>query len=87
MVLIVQVAQAALPLLHIRVGVAVTLIALGVYKLIRRRHFRCGGVACLREVRPGNASPFFVQSGPDLGDGTGGNWARSVTDWRINQLR
>jgi hypothetical protein len=145
-VLIFQLAKVALPMLHIRVGVAVTLVALGVYKLIRSRHFRWGGmqagfcdltiwsflmasahgaglmvlpvvlagphahhmaaaprgnqrragnadpypgvlyrhrgggVARLREVRPGNASPVLVQSGPDLGDGAGGNRARSVTD-------
>ena len=34
-VLIVHLAQVALPMLHIRVGVAVTLVGLGVYKLIR----------------------------------------------------
>jgi hypothetical protein len=43
-VLIVQLAQVALPMLHIRVGVAVTLVGLGVYKLIRSRHFRWGGM-------------------------------------------
>ena len=145
-VLIAGLAQVALPMLYIRIGVAVTLVGLGVYKLIRSRHFRwggmqvgfrdltiwsflmasahgaglmvlpvvlagphahhhgrsprghqrragnadpyagilhrdCGGgVARLREVRPGNASPVLVQSGPDLGDGIGGNRARSVTD-------
>jgi hypothetical protein len=43
-VLIVQLAQVALPLLYIRVGVAVTLVGLGVFKLIRSRHFRWGGM-------------------------------------------
>jgi hypothetical protein len=43
-VLIVQLAQVALPMLHIRVGVAATLVALGVYKLIRSHHFRWGGM-------------------------------------------
>jgi hypothetical protein len=43
-VVIVQLAQVALPMLHIRVGVAVTLVGLGVYKLIRSRHFRWGGM-------------------------------------------
>src|SRR5438309_11079562 len=41
-VLIFQLAQVALPMLHIRVGVAVTLVGLGVFKLIRSRHFRWG---------------------------------------------
>jgi hypothetical protein len=43
-VLIVQLAQVALPMLHIRVAVAATLVALGVYKLIRSHHFRWGGM-------------------------------------------
>jgi hypothetical protein len=43
-VLTFQLAQFALPMLHIRVGVGVTLIGLGVYKLIRSRHFRWGGM-------------------------------------------
>jgi len=43
-VLIAQLAQVALPLLYIRIGVAVTLVGLGVYKLIRSRHFRWGGM-------------------------------------------
>jgi threonine/homoserine/homoserine lactone efflux protein len=43
-VLIFQLAQVALPMLHIRVVVAVTLVALGVYKLIGGRHFRWGGM-------------------------------------------
>ncbi|HTM49754.1 MAG TPA: hypothetical protein VL285_13760 [Bryobacteraceae bacterium] len=43
-VLIARVAQAALPLGYIRFGVAATLVGLGVYKLIRSRHFRWGGM-------------------------------------------
>jgi hypothetical protein len=43
-VLIVQLAQVALPMRYIRIGVAVTLVGLGVFKLIRSRHFRWGGM-------------------------------------------
>ena len=43
-VLIARLAQVALPLTYIRVGVAVALVGLGVYKLIRSRHFRWGGM-------------------------------------------
>ncbi|MBV9295144.1 MAG: hypothetical protein JO145_06185, partial [Acidobacteriaceae bacterium] len=43
-VLIAGLAQMALPLNYIRIGVAVALIGLGVYKLIRSRHFRWGGM-------------------------------------------
>ena len=43
-VLIAQLAQVALPMLYIRIAVAVTLVGLGVYKLIRSRHFRWGGM-------------------------------------------
>jgi hypothetical protein len=43
-VLIAQVAQAALPMPYIRAGVAATLVGLGAYKLIRSRHFRWGGM-------------------------------------------
>jgi hypothetical protein len=43
-VLIVQLAQVAVPLTYIRIGVAVALTGLGVYKLIRSRHFRWGGM-------------------------------------------
>ena len=43
-VLIAELAQVALPMLYIRIGVAVTLVGLGVYKLIRSRHFRWGGM-------------------------------------------
>jgi hypothetical protein len=43
-VLLAQLAQVALPMLYIRIGVAVTLVGLGVYKLIRSRHFRWGGM-------------------------------------------
>jgi len=43
-VLIAQLAQVALPMQYIRIGVAVTLVGLGVYKLIRSRHFRWGGM-------------------------------------------
>ena len=43
-VLIVQLARVALPLPYIRIGVALTLGGLGVYKLFRSRHFRWGGM-------------------------------------------
>jgi hypothetical protein len=43
-VLVAGFAQMALPLAYIRIGVAVTLVGLGVYKLIRSRHFRWGGM-------------------------------------------
>jgi hypothetical protein len=43
-VLIAGLAQVALPLMYIRIGVAVALVGLGVYKLIRSRHFRWGGM-------------------------------------------
>ncbi|HWB82550.1 MAG TPA: hypothetical protein VG675_00275 [Bryobacteraceae bacterium] len=43
-VLIAGLAQVALPLNYIRIGVAAALIGLGVYKLIRSRHFRWGGM-------------------------------------------
>src|SRR5436190_2948297 len=43
-VLLAQLAQVALPMLYIRIGVAVTLVGLGVYKLVRSRHFRWGGM-------------------------------------------
>jgi hypothetical protein len=44
MILTVRLAQAAMPLTYIRIGVAVALVSLGVYKLIRSRHFRWGGM-------------------------------------------
>jgi hypothetical protein len=43
-VLIARLAQVAVPLLYIRIGVAVALMGLGIYKLIRSRHFRWGGM-------------------------------------------
>jgi hypothetical protein len=43
-VLIAQLAQRALPMQYIRIGVAVMLVGLGVYKLIRSRHFHWGGM-------------------------------------------
>ena len=43
-VLIVRLAQVAVPLTAIRIGVAVALVGLGVYKMIRSRHFRWGGM-------------------------------------------
>jgi hypothetical protein len=43
-VLIAELAQVALPMPYIRVGVAVTLVGLGVFKLIGRRHLRWGGM-------------------------------------------
>ena len=43
-VLVAGLAQMALPLMYIRIGVAVTLVGLGVYKLLRSRHPRWGGM-------------------------------------------
>ncbi len=43
-VLLAGLARVALPLMYIRIGVAVALMGLGVYKLIRSRHFRWGGM-------------------------------------------
>jgi hypothetical protein len=43
-VVIAQAAQGAIPMLYIRIGVATALVGLGVYKLIRSRHFRWGGM-------------------------------------------
>jgi hypothetical protein len=43
-VLIATLAQVAVPLTYVRIGVAVALVSLGVYKLIRSRHFRWGGM-------------------------------------------
>jgi hypothetical protein len=43
-VLIARLAQAAVPLTCIRIGVGVALVGLGVHKLIRSRHFRWGGM-------------------------------------------
>jgi hypothetical protein len=43
-VLIAGLAQVAVPLTYIRIGVAVALVGLGVYKLIRSRHFHWGGM-------------------------------------------
>jgi hypothetical protein len=43
-VLIAQLAQVAMPLLYVRIGVAVTLVGLGLFKLIGSRHFRWGGM-------------------------------------------
>ncbi len=43
-VLVVQLAQVALPMPYIRGGVAITLVGLGVYKIFRIRHFRWGGM-------------------------------------------
>lgn len=43
-VFIAELAQVALPLAYIRIAVAAALVALGVYKLIRSRHFRWGGM-------------------------------------------
>jgi hypothetical protein len=43
-VLLARLAQVALPLMYIRIGVAVALVGLGVYKLFRSRHFRWGGM-------------------------------------------
>ncbi len=43
-VLLAGLAQVALPLTYIRIAVAVALVGLGVYKLIRSRHFHWGGM-------------------------------------------
>ncbi|MBV9155965.1 MAG: hypothetical protein JO097_06865 [Acidobacteriaceae bacterium] len=43
-VLIAGLAQVVLPLMYVRIGVAGALVGLGVYKLIRSRHFRWGGM-------------------------------------------
>jgi|SRR5262245_14083746 len=43
-VLVAGLAQMALPLTYIRTGVAVTLVGLGLYKLLRSRHLRWGGM-------------------------------------------
>src|SRR5262245_48320916 len=43
-VLVAGLAQVVLPMMYIRIGVAVALVSLGVYKLIRSRHFRWGGM-------------------------------------------
>ena len=43
-VLLAKLAQVALPLNYVRIGVATVLVGLGVYKLIRSRHFRWGGM-------------------------------------------
>lgn len=42
--LIAGLAQVALPMIYIRIGVAIMLVGLGVYKLVRSRHFRWGGM-------------------------------------------
>jgi hypothetical protein len=43
-VLLAGLAQVALPLMHIRIAVAGALVGLGLYKLIRSRHFHWGGM-------------------------------------------
>lgn len=43
-VLLAGLAQVVLPLTYIRIGVAVALVGLGLYKLIRSRHFHWGGM-------------------------------------------
>jgi hypothetical protein len=43
-VLIAQLARVALPMKYIQIGVAVTLVALGVFKVVGGRHFRWGGM-------------------------------------------
>ena len=43
-VLLAGLAQVALPLNYIRIGVAVALMGLGLYKLIHSRHFHWGGM-------------------------------------------
>jgi hypothetical protein len=44
LVLIAGLVQVVLPPMYIRFGVGVALVGLGVYKLIRSRHFRWGGM-------------------------------------------
>jgi len=43
-VLVTQLIQVAIPLQYVRIGVAVTLVGLGLFKLVRSRHFRWGGM-------------------------------------------
>src|SRR5262249_3228471 len=43
-VLIAGLARVGVPLTYIRIGVAVALVGLGIYKMIRSRHFRWGGM-------------------------------------------
>lgn len=43
-VLIARLAQVVVPVMYLRGGAAVILIALGIYKLVRNRHFRWGGM-------------------------------------------
>jgi hypothetical protein len=43
-VLVASLAQLTLPLIYIRITVALALVGLGVYKLIRSRHFHWGGM-------------------------------------------
>jgi len=43
-VLLAGLAQVVLPLTYIRIGVAVALVGLGLYKLMRSRHFHWGGM-------------------------------------------
>jgi hypothetical protein len=43
-VLVAGLARLTLPLLYVRIGVAAALVGLGVYKLIRSRHFGWGGM-------------------------------------------
>jgi hypothetical protein len=43
-VLLARLAEVALPLTYIRIGVAVSLVGLGLYKVIRSRHFHWGGM-------------------------------------------
>ena len=43
-VMLAGLAQVALPMTYVRIGVAAALVGLGVYKLIRSRHFRWGGM-------------------------------------------
>jgi hypothetical protein len=43
-VLVARMVQVVVPVMYLRAGAAVILIALGVYKLVRNRHFRWGGM-------------------------------------------
>lgn len=50
-VLAAGLAQIAVPMVYVKAGVAAALVGLGVYKLIRSRHFRWGGMqAGFREL-------------------------------------
>src|SRR5690348_18233427 len=50
-ILVAGLAQVAIPMTYVKIGVAAALVGLGVYKLLRSRHFRWGGMqAGFREL-------------------------------------